>query len=140
MSLFQTGDFTLHSKGKTDFRIDCDALTDEDLAALALIASRLVSPFSEIYGVPRGGIAMAAAMRKYLQPPSGRTAGLLIVDDVLTTGTSMREARKRFWPHQPYASLSVPVQGLVIFSRDPANCPDWVKSVFCVGSFCSSSY
>jgi len=35
MNLFQFGDFSLHSGSKSKWKIECDALTDEDVEALA---------------------------------------------------------------------------------------------------------
>lgn len=108
MNLFNYGDFTLHSGGGSTFKIDCDALTDNDLQALARIAVNILPPFGEVYGIPRGGERLAEALKPYA------TAGdktLLIVDDVLTTGASIiGEFRKRAVNYQSITSL-------VIFNR-----------------------
>ena len=111
MSLFSKGDFTLHSGRATSWRINCEALTDDDLEALAHLAAHMTPDFGDVYGVPNGGIRFAHAMWKY------RTAGpLLIVDDVYTTGQSMREAKR-----------SENDVGLVIFAR--SQLPPWITAV-----------
>jgi orotate phosphoribosyltransferase len=112
MGLFNLGKFTLHSGGTCSYKIDCDYLTAEDLEALALIGSSLVT-FGSVTGIPRGGLRFATALEQYVtQGP------VLIVDDVLTTGSSMMEAKRQY----PDAV------GLVIFSKKKP--PDWVKAIF----------
>lgn len=113
MSLFQIANITLHSGAQSNWKIECDALRDEDLAALALIASERLPRFGEVIGIPRGGWRIAEALLPY------RTVGrTLIVDDVLTTGRSMEDIRARV----PGAF------GMVLFSRGP--CPEWITPLF----------
>jgi orotate phosphoribosyltransferase len=88
--LFATGSFTLSSGGVSMFKIDCDALTDQDWETLAEMIRLDVGQFGEVVGIPRGGLKLAAALQKYT------TAGpRLIVDDVLTTGRSIRDFMDR---------------------------------------------
>ena len=114
MSLFKLGDFTLYSGAKSVFKIDCDALTDEDWDTLAYLINQRCK-FSSVLGVPNGGLKLEAALQKYV------TIGpALIVDDVLTTGTSMDEARH----NSPYKSHI----GYVVFAR--SKCPSWINALF----------
>lgn len=111
VSLFQYGMFRLHSGALIPFKVDCDVLTPADWAALA----RFLAPqlwFAEVEGVPRGGIPFADALRRH-----SIGEGLLIVDDVLTTGASMEAQR-----------AGREAQGLVLFARGP--CPPWVRAVW----------
>ncbi len=129
MSLFQSGNFTLSSGKRSDLKIDCDALTDEDIETLAyLIYKRLSSSWhgataSHICPVPTGGDRLASALgkrrqdRRYVKIVHG--APVLIVDDVFTTGRSM-EAERLKHPE--------PVRGVVIFARAP--CPTWITPLF----------
>jgi hypothetical protein len=115
VNLFNLGEFTLHGGQSSDFMIDCNALTDADLEAIAQKLSQKLPPFGSVEGIPTGGLRLAKAMKKYVgdgQP--------LIVDDVWTTGNSMNEYRKNF----PRSS----VLGAVIFAR--GSVPPWV-TVFC---------
>ena len=85
-NLFQLGDFTLASGAKSSWKLECDALTDADWAALAVMVHQIVGPFSRVYGVPRGGLKLSAA----LAPLATAGAYLpLVVDDVFTTGGSL---------------------------------------------------
>jgi orotate phosphoribosyltransferase len=84
-------EFIMHSGDKSDFKIECDALTDEELETAALLLSRKVGQFSHVVGIPHGGIKLAFFMKKYRNFSKER---LLIVDDVYTTGRSMSEAIK----------------------------------------------
>jgi len=59
MNLFQLGDFTLNSGAKSVWKIDCDALSDGDIAALARMVQILVGPFHSVEGIPRGGLRLA---------------------------------------------------------------------------------
>lgn len=115
MSLFQLGQFKLHSGGATPWRINCELLTPEDWDTIAFLGSKIIGPFSGISGVQSGGEALAKAMSKYI------TSGpVLICDDVLTTGKSMEDRRDQL--------RSFNAIGLVAFARNP--CPDWVKAVW----------
>jgi orotate phosphoribosyltransferase len=93
MALFELGDFTLASGAKSDFKIECDALTNEDWDTLGLMIVKRVPRFSVAIGVPSGGIRLATKVMfhaynlKLLDSAGPR----LIVDDVWTTGGSMRK-------------------------------------------------
>lgn len=114
-NLFRLGEFALSSGRPSRLKIDCDALGDDDIEALALLVRHLVGPFSSVEGVPRGGVRLAEALRMYeIDGPH------LIVDDVLTTGAGMVRAAK--------ACGKPAFVGAVIFARGP--CPAWVEPVF----------
>jgi len=118
MTLFQCKKFTSHSGLELDFKIDCDYLSNDDIRCIAkLIAKK--SRFGHVYGIPRGGTRLAEALEPYSDPHSN---ALLIVDDVLTTGRSMEEAKKYF------ETLKYEVVGWVIFARKMP--PEWVNAVF----------
>lgn len=116
MSLFDHAPFIGHTGRKLEWKIDCDALTNSDIETLAWLIARRVS-FSDVHGIPNGGLRLAAALRPYRTDTSDF---LLIVDDVLTTGGSMEAALKELKP--PNAA------GIVIFARGP--CPAWVSALF----------
>jgi len=111
--LFQLGEFCSHSGARLPWKIDCDALTAQDLACIAYIIAKKRVWFSKVEGVPRGGSKLAVALSPYIK----RAGPLLIVDDVLTTGKSMNAHRAD--------RLAI---GAVIFARGP--CPNWITSVF----------
>lgn len=119
-SLFNTGEFRLHSGATSSFKIDCDALTDDDLATLAIqIAARF--RWRGTFGIPSGGTRFAHALARFNVPCSDLPR--LIVDDVYTTGSSM--AVERYRHHLPETP---PAIGVVIFARsEPA---DWVHAIF----------
>lgn len=117
--LFKYGDFTLHSGDKASWKIDCDALSDADLSALAALAVRNLPKFRDVVGIPRGGLRFAAALAPHAVLHSDV---MLIVDDVLTTGASMKEMRS-LKESQGYHTI-----GLVIFARKPP--PTWVEPIF----------
>lgn len=121
MNLFNTGRFKLHSGQISNFKIDCDALLDKDIQAIAeLISSKI--DFSDVFGVPEGGVRLARALSKY----RGNTGPILIVDDVLTTG---RSVQKQF---DQLKGRGKDIVGIVLFSR--GECPHWVKPVFQLNS------
>ena len=113
-SLFQRGNFTLHSGQKSHFKIDCDALTDEDWEALAEMIWEKAGNFGKVIGVPTGGLKLAKALDKY-----ATDGAILIVDDVLTTGRSMEEMK---------AACDGNVIGAVVFARN--ECPAWIHPLF----------
>jgi hypothetical protein len=114
--LFQEGEFALHSGSKSKFKIDCDHLTYYDLRALAGLAFDLLPPFGEVVGIPTGGTKFAEALVSYGKPEVAN-APRLLVDDVMTTGSSMIEN---------YRPGDI---GLVIFSRT-LTYPAWIRSIF----------
>lgn len=86
-ALFQRGQFRLASGRRSWLKIECDALTEEDWDSLAALAYSVIPPFARVAGVPTGGAPFARALEPYALPNSD--FGLLVCDDVLTTGTSL---------------------------------------------------
>lgn len=124
MSLFQQGNFKLHSGATTNWKIECDALDDQDWQTIAMLISNQSLGFYNAVGVPRGGLKLAEALQSYKNMYSGN---ILIVDDVYTTGTSMNKMRKLL-TQQP----GVTCYGHVLFARGPIIAPDntWIKPLF----------
>jgi hypothetical protein len=127
--LFQRGSFVLRSGLVAPWKIECDALTPADWAALALMASEVLPPFGVAEGVPRGGLPFADAMREHSRacsvgfphPPHdwcrGAPLPLLICEDVVTTGGSMERHR-----------AGRDAIGVCVFARGPV--PPWVTPLF----------
>jgi len=112
--LFQLGKFKLNSGAVSEYKIDCDALTDEDWKALAWLIAERLPLFSAVEGVPTGGLKLAEAMQCYVTPNTGP---LLIVDDVMTSGGSMERWRR-----------GRPAIGAVVFARLMP--PSWITPLF----------
>lgn len=88
MDLFQSGAFDLHGGGVSDFKIECDALSDDEMNALAFQLAQRLPPYRyNVFGIPRGGLRVARAMEAFAGPEGPR----LVCDDVLTTGLSFRQ-------------------------------------------------
>ncbi len=108
MNLFQEGAFEARS-GVLPWKVECDALTDADWAwAAARVAERFW--IRNICGVPTGGMKFANALKEY-ENRNGEY--FVIVDDVLTTGSSMEKARR----NNARAEMGVPRVGIVMFAR-----------------------
>lgn len=113
--------FTLQSGGVSRFKIECDALTEEDCHAAANWLLPSIGQFGEVIAVPSTGPTarwFADGFR-----PHATSGPLLIVDDVLTTGGSMEEARK-----------GRVAKGAVIFTR--GTLPWWVTALFALNQHC----
>jgi len=89
-NLFQLGKFVSHAGNELDWKIECDALTDQDWNCLAKMISERCQ-FGSVYGIPRGGVKLQQALEKYV---TEKNPYRLVVDDVYTTGKSMREAMR----------------------------------------------
>lgn len=122
MNLFNTGEFRLNSGLSSDFKIDADALTDEDIQALAHIIKDRIVPFGWVEGVPTGGLRLAAALSPFATPDDTDLG--LIADDVMTTGNSLEKQRAGRW-----------AMGIVLFNRFPMgkDSPEWIESVWKFG-------
>jgi len=123
MSLFQLGNFALKSGQISPWKIECDALTPADWEALAFIAKDLLEPFGSVWGVPRGGMPFANALRRYITPSA--TVALL-AEDVITTGHTITSAIDNFSVHQIKADADI--RGVCVFCRGA--CPPWVTPIF----------
>lgn len=120
-ALFQVGDFPLTGGGRSRWKIECDALGEEDWQALALmLAERLPHPFGYVCGVPRGGAPLARALLTHVSVGIKR---VLVVDDVWTTGGSMTSFVNRL----DLGGLAV-VDRAVVFARNPP--PPEVTALF----------
>lgn len=130
VSLFQHGEFVLASGEQSDFKIECEALTDDDWECLAYLASWCLPPFGTVEGVPRGGLRFADALRYHVTPGANR---VLIADDVWTTGRSWHDFRLSL------GYLPGPdVVGVVAFARQPINRSD-VIAVFTLSALAARS-
>jgi hypothetical protein len=126
MGLFQYVEdgIKLHSGGRSQFKIECDALDDGDLECFAWItATYLVEDFSEVHGVPEGGLRFAKALEKY----KSKEGAILVVDDVYTTGNSLREFIMNYFIENDMHS-SPPMKTVVIFARNET--PEWIIPIF----------
>ena len=114
--LIQHGTFTSHSGLQLPFKIECDALSDETLWNIAAVFADRLPRWQKAIGIPRGGLRLADHLNTYasLEPDDP----ILLADDVLTTGSSLREYRREY----PDAI------GAVIFARGPL--PSWVYTLF----------
>ncbi len=112
MNLFRLGNFTLASGKQAQWKIDCNTLLQEDCDALALMAVEFLKPFGRVEGVPTGGVLFAKALEKYKTK-----GGLLIAEDVITTGNSMEKYRN-----------NREAQGIVVFNR--GEIPSWAFALF----------
>ncbi len=99
---------------KSDFKIECDALTHDDIECIAYLIQQRTGSFSRVVGIPRGGLRLSEALEQYCSE-----GPVLICDDVLTTGGSMERMRER---------IGGETMGVVIFSR--GKCPEWIKPLF----------
>lgn len=112
--MFSEGMFISHSGLELKRKIDLDDLTGIDYECLARATAEVIQ-FSAVFGIPKGGTKFAAALRHHCTPNSVK---VLIVDDVLTTGTSMEAEKSRLQLTDDQAV------GVVIIAR--GECPSWV--------------
>ena len=128
--IFQLGKFKLHSGKKSEWKIECDMLVEEDYKTLAHIVAKELK-FGLVTHVGgkvnyKGRIANSYKFKRALEGYETKTLQnpILIVDDVLTTGYSINEEKKLC--ENIYSGCDM--VGVVIFAR--GECPYWVKSIF----------
>lgn len=86
MALFKWGRFKSAAGLLLDYKIECDALTDDDWTCIAQVARKALPRFGMVYSVPTGGDHLCLRLTPYKDK---RAKTPLIVDDVWTTGASM---------------------------------------------------
>lgn len=129
--MFDYGKFKSASGINLDWKIECDDLSDADIATVAHLISSKVE-FYDVVGVPRGGIRLANALQPYRSQTTDR---LLVVDDVWTTGHSMIEFIKKYkskliGKSVPYVEMKIRYTGFVIFNRGYVPLPPNIYSLF----------
>lgn len=132
MSLFLKGEFLLSAGNLSNWKVECDALTDEDWTTLAHMAHTLLGlpAFHSVKHIPTGGMKLGAAMAKYIDPHG---TCLLICDDVWTTGKSMMEMFDSNQHGETTMERITSVIGLVTFARSPV--PPWAHAIWHLGDW-----
>ena len=121
IDLFQSVDFKSHSGLDLTWKIEMDALSHKEWECIAKMIMELSPPFKEAVGIPRGGNILGKLLNQH--GTGKREHPICIVDDVLPTGGSMIEfKRKRAW-RNPTEYI-----GWVVFARTEP--PDWVSALF----------
>lgn len=124
-NIFIKKDFIAHSGMTLQWKIDCDALSDDDIETCAWLIAQKIK-FRKVIGIPSGGIRLEKALVKYMS--NSAEYPVLIVDDVLTTGESMGkwlDALKKTYPARE-------IIGAVIFARSIPQ--PWITPLFqCYG-------
>jgi hypothetical protein len=121
MNLFQSVDFKSHAGLDLSWKIEMDALEDEEWVTISQMILELSQPFRESIGVPRGGTRLGKLLNQY---GTGKLSDpILIVDDVLTTGGSMEEFKRKRTFRNPTKYI-----GWVVFARGFP--PQWCRALF----------
>jgi hypothetical protein len=120
MDLFRTGNFTFNSGINGTWKIDCDWKTISDL-----ICGKYPY-FSGVTGIPSGGDELEKLLLGRVTPQHHYH---LIVDDVYTTGLSMRKMREDLFLKSDTVKL---YRGIVVFARNPIRREDayWIEPMF----------
>lgn len=134
MSLFQKGSFELHSGTHSDWKIECDNISNDEMEILAKLIAERVEPFSRVASVSEDLNNPAARLRGYLAYYASsilETETWLLVDDVFTTGSSMSTALRHI--EESYALIDrfpPNIIGAVIFARtEPFG---WITPLFSI--------
>lgn len=123
--MFKSGEFISHSGKKLNWKIECDSLDRVDITTLAEIISskfrfgRVCSPPTNSHFV----LDLVRLLEHYHADRKSKT--VLIVDDVVTTGRSLRVKRKELISQGVKPDN---ITGVVIFSR--GGCPVWATPMF----------
>ena len=121
MNLFQSVDFKSHAGLDLSWKIEMDALEDEEWVTISQMILELSEPFREAIGVPRGGTRLGKLLNQH--GTGKKDNPILIVDDVLTTGGSMEEFKRKRLFRNPTKYI-----GWVVFARGYP--PSWCKALF----------
>ena len=119
IDLFQKIDFKSHGGLDLSWKIEMDALSDNEWKCIAHMINDLSIPFKAAIGIPRGGVKLGQYLNEY--STQKESDPYLIVDDVMTTGGSMEEYKKEHFSDK-YAI------GWVVFARGKV--PIWCNALF----------
>ena len=122
MNLFQSVNFKSHSGLNLTWKIEMDALSDQDWFTIKKMIMEITPPFREAVGIPSGGVKLGDLLNEHATGKEGDP--ICIVDDVLTTGGSMEYFLSQYQRNRrPFTAI-----GWVVFAR--TQCPPWVKALF----------
>ena len=122
MDLFQSVNFKSHSGLNLTWKIEMDALSEQDWFTIKKMIMEITPPFREAVGIPRGGVKLGDLLNEHATGKEGYP--ICIVDDVLTTGGSMEYFLTQYQRNRrPFTAI-----GWVVFAR--TQCPPWVKALF----------
>ena len=122
MDLFQSVNFKSHSGLNLTWKIEMDALSEQDWFTIKKMIMEITPPFREAVGIPRGGVKLGDLLNEHATGKEGDP--ICIVDDVLTTGGSMEYFLTQYQRNRrPFTAI-----GWVVFAR--TECPPWVKALF----------
>lgn len=128
MSLFEEKAFISHAGLDLTWKVECDALTDNDWYCLARRAYELLPHGQNRYAyIPKGGYKFFKAYTAYIitQPVHfGEKPAYIIFDDVYTTGRSMG-AYEFLLRSNGYEG---PIIGCVVFARQTT--PIWIEAIW----------
>src|ERR1019366_975133 len=110
-------EFIRHSGGLAHFKVECDHLTDEEIATFAYLIHEKIPNIGRLVPVPSGGNRIAEALQRYSVPAYHTPS--LIVEDAASTGASMEE----------YEDSHNGV-GVVLFWIGEKEVPCWIRPVF----------
>ena len=120
VDLFQKVDFKSHAGLDLSWKIEMDALSDNEWKCIAHMIIELSQPFQAAIGIPRGGLKLSGYLNDYGSTQK-ESDPYLIVDDVMTTGGSMEVFKKEHF-NDKY------VIGWVVFARSKV--PIWCDALF----------
>ena len=122
MDLFQSVNFKSHSGLNLTWKIEMDALSDQDWFTIKKMIMEITPPFREAVGIPSGGVKLGDLLNEHA---TGKEEDpICIVDDVLTTGESMEYFLTQYQRNRrPFTAI-----GWVVFAR--TQCPPWVTALF----------
>ena len=121
IDLFQKVNFKSHAGLDLTWKIEMDALSRDEWECIAEMIIELSVPFKEAVGIPRGGTILGNLLNQH--GTGKREHPICIVDDVLTTGGSMNEFKRKLQWRNPTDYI-----GWVVFARSQP--PDWVTALF----------
>ena len=121
MNLFQSVDFKSHAGLDLSWKIEMDALDDEEWVTISQMILELSEPFREAIGIPRGGTRLGKLLNQH--GTGEKDNPILIVDDVLTTGGSMEDFKRMREFRNPTKYI-----GWVVFARGFP--PQWCRALF----------
>lgn len=129
-------EFSLHSGGKSFWKVDCDSLRPSELVIISGKIREMVGPYTRVVAVNSSLGSIVYDLRAHMlsiKQVTPRVHTTLIIDDVYTTGASLISTYEVVEQEYKNAGLEeYEIKAVVLFNRSGNSLPYWAHALFTI--------